>query len=131
MIPLQKRAHASANWPRLVRVSPRSSIGSRSGTGSSPTTSWLRLRSTASTRRSEKEETSTAVRVSSSAISSESTGAGGSLLRGSSSLSESGNYLRMEDSDEILRRAELARKELNALLDDRLPAQTKHRITWV
>ena len=46
-IPLQKRMHASACWPRLVRASPRSSTGSSSGRGSRPTTSWLRFCSTA------------------------------------------------------------------------------------
>ena len=50
-IPQQKRA-----------TSPRSSTGSRSGCGSSPTTSWLRLRSTSAARRSAKVSVATAIR---------------------------------------------------------------------
>src|SRR4051812_19927140 len=50
--PQQKRVHASAACARPRAASPESSSGSRSGTGSSPTRSWLRLRSTASASRS-------------------------------------------------------------------------------
>src|SRR6476469_4297850 len=50
-IPQQKRA-----------TSPRSSIGSRSECGSSPTTSCARLRSTSPARRSAKESVATAIR---------------------------------------------------------------------
>src|ERR671923_1390893 len=50
--PRQKRATASAAAPRLRWMSPRSSTGRSSGRGSSPTRSWLRLRSTASATRS-------------------------------------------------------------------------------
>jgi hypothetical protein len=35
------------------------------------------------------------------------------------------------DRDEILRRAELARKELRALAEEPLPAQAKQRVAWV
>src|SRR6266511_3042811 len=52
--PRQKRAHASAACARPRCASPFSSTGSRSGRGSSPTTSCERLRSTASARRSAK-----------------------------------------------------------------------------
>ena len=51
-IPRQKRSHASAAAKRPVCVAPRSSTGRDSGRGSSPTRSWLRLRSTASASRS-------------------------------------------------------------------------------
>src|SRR5262245_21861775 len=51
-IPLQKRTTAAAAEGRPSTASPRSSIGSTSRSGSSPTTSWLRLRATASARRS-------------------------------------------------------------------------------
>src|SRR5262245_11226698 len=51
-MPQQKRVQASAAWERPSPASPASSIGSSSGIGSSPTTSWLRLRSTASASRS-------------------------------------------------------------------------------
>src|ERR671936_43428 len=52
--PRQKRANACAACSRPRCASPRSSTGSRSGRGSSPTRSWLRLRSTASATRSPK-----------------------------------------------------------------------------
>src|SRR5262249_21083471 len=52
MIPQQKRATASAAALRATWASPRSSTGSRSSRGSRPTTSWERLRSTASASRS-------------------------------------------------------------------------------
>src|SRR4029453_5353744 len=55
MIPQQKRATASAAALRATWASPRSSTGSRSRRGSRPTTSWERLRSTASARRSAKD----------------------------------------------------------------------------
>src|SRR5690349_3772592 len=51
-MPQQKRA-----------TSPRSSTGSRSGLGSRPTTSWLRLRSTSVARRSPKVSVATAIPV--------------------------------------------------------------------
>src|SRR5437868_10113572 len=54
MIPQQKRAQAEAACSRPSTVSPRSSTGSWSMTGSRPTTTWLRLRSTASAMRSAK-----------------------------------------------------------------------------
>ena len=46
-IPQQKRPYADAASARPSTASPRSSTGSSSRRGSSPTTSWLRLRSTA------------------------------------------------------------------------------------
>src|SRR5436190_8242846 len=55
MTPQQKRATASAAALRATWASPRSSTGSRSSRGSRPTTSWERLRSTASARRSAKD----------------------------------------------------------------------------
>src|SRR5204862_1801898 len=55
MIPQQKRATASAAALRATWASPRSSTGRRSSRGSRPTTSWERLRSTASARRSAKD----------------------------------------------------------------------------
>src|SRR6266542_2124599 len=51
-IPQQKRA-----------TSPRSSTGNRSGSGSRPTISWLRLRSTSAARRSPKVSVATAISV--------------------------------------------------------------------
>ena len=46
--PRQNRVNASAASARPSPASPASSSGSSSGTGSSPTSNWLRLRSTAS-----------------------------------------------------------------------------------
>src|SRR4051794_23343076 len=134
MIPLQKRAQASACWPRLVRASPRSSTGSSSGRGSSPTTSWLRLRSTASTRRSANVTTSVAARVSSScAIGTQCNATGRSLLRVRLGRLLCGHREGMPATqrEEILRRAELARRELHMLEGDGLSAQGTQRLSWI
>src|SRR5919197_728742 len=58
--PQQKRVNACAACSRPRCASPRTSTGRRSGRGSSPTRSWLRLRSTASATRSPKRAVATA-----------------------------------------------------------------------
>src|SRR5712691_11241021 len=60
--PRQKRAAAFAR-PSAPTASPWSSTGSRSTTGSSPTTSWLLFRSTVSATRSPKVVVATAASI--------------------------------------------------------------------
>src|SRR5919205_238433 len=66
--PQQKRANACAACSRPRCASPRSSTGRRSGRGSRPTRSWLRLRSTASATRSPKRAVATACSAWSSCV---------------------------------------------------------------
>src|SRR5581483_3108909 len=56
-------ATASTTPQQKRATSPRSSTGSSSGTGSSPTTSWLRFRSTSAASRSAKVSVATAIRA--------------------------------------------------------------------
>src|SRR5918996_266017 len=62
-IPRQYRSTASAACSRWRWASPRTSTGISSSRGSSPTTSWLRLRSTASASRSENCATASSVAI--------------------------------------------------------------------
>src|SRR5512132_676843 len=76
-MPLQKRVTAAAAAVRPSTASPRSSTGSRSTRGSSPTTSCVRFRSTGSATRSAKHTVAVRAPTSTSDLTPLSVASGG------------------------------------------------------